>query len=74
VLRARWHELLAGFVLAVAGNLYFFAACGFAVVAAVLLVRRDRALTRLMRTLFRFLITHDVSSPRRFLPSVVGAA
>ena len=53
-------ELLASVVVAVACDFHFFAACRFAIVAAVFLVGWDRTLTRLVCALTRFLLFHDV--------------
>jgi len=47
VFRLRYVQLTAGFVIASAGDFHFFAACGFAVVAAVLFIVRDNTLARL---------------------------
>jgi len=49
---------LAGFVLAIAGDLNFFAPCSLAVVAAVFLVGWHGALTRLVGALTSFLVIH----------------
>src|SRR5271166_408767 len=47
-------SLGAGFVFTVASDLHFFAACGLAVVATVLLVSWNHALARLVRALADF--------------------
>ena len=56
--RANWSLLLAGFVIAFARDLDFFAACGSAIVAAVFLAFGNRTCAWLVSTDFSFFDCH----------------
>jgi len=66
--------LLAGFVIAVAGDLHLFAACGLAIVTAVFFALGNRAHTGLVRTNVSFFVSHIAllrkSAPQRRKPTM----